>query len=125
MGFFSKVKPQEPPEELQIALFGLECLIANALPEPEPKVGEYNPDIDYKIIVNPIINHIVLNPTPLGTFKDGLSKVHEGFQVGVKERSPRQDYDETQDVEDLISVQEVIEKYQKKYKVEDKEVYGL
>lgn len=72
----------------------------------------------YKILVYPIEDHIVID-----TIETEKSELSSGYRVGVKECSPRRDFNEIKDVSDRVKREITIRDYQARYNVSNEEVY--
>ena len=110
------------PRERKITVEELEEMFI----DPFAKTKEYDDkvyDENYKILVYSIKNHRIMDPTPFGMIDRGRSSLEFGFFVGVKECSPREDFNESKEVIRRLDTEKVIEDYQTRYKVDESEIY--
>ena len=89
----------------------------------DSKPDERGPPHRYKILIHPIESYRAIAYTPLGVLVIGKSELSAGHRIGVKERSPRLDFNEQRDTSDILECVQIIDEFKVKYKVDNNEVY--
>jgi len=77
----------------------------------------------YKIIISPIEDHKVRDYSPNGVIERGNSKIKDGYRVGLKECSPKREFEKEMDVSNISDLELALLSLKAVYSVDVKEIY--